>query len=329
MSRTDLSRQPLPFALLLLAAIVAAAFAAALPSGPFAVAAEAVPAPLGRYVHEATVRWPLLSGILAGWLVFAAGYRIGRSALRYGLHPHYNYTGLSLYAVAACGLALSADYLTQALTLSLTAGSVLHLYRGFHRHLCFDALFRGAFRCGILPFLYAPATVLVVMVPLALVLFKRTLREATVALSGLLLPMLLLCYASWALDSDFLAPVHGLAAAIAEHRPMLFFDPADPLRPATFLYGIAALLLLASVIAFGFERGLRFKQRRLFLFNLWLLPLCAGACLLPAGDAATASLAAIPFATLVPMLLTRPRNLFWGVLYLLLTAGTLLSVWFG
>lgn len=187
----DIIRQPLPVATFTFLVVVIVAFVRAWVTQRFAGEIPAVSAPLGYYTAAFRLSWPLLSAAASIVMLFVAGFLIGRSSVRAELYATRCFLAMPLFGVVSCGVLLSSDYLTQSLTLLLLALASRNYYNSFHRHYCFDRMFRGSLYVGLIPLLYAPGAGLLLLIPLVVLLFRRTLREAVVALSGAILPLFL------------------------------------------------------------------------------------------------------------------------------------------
>ena len=120
----------------------------------------------------------LLSAAASIVMLFVAGFLIGRSSVRAELYATRCFLAMPLFGVVSCGVLLSSDYLTQSLTLLLLALASRNYYNSFHRHYCFDRMFRGSLYVGLIPLLYAPGAGLLLLIPLVVLLFRRTLRES-------------------------------------------------------------------------------------------------------------------------------------------------------
>ena len=135
-------------------------------------------------------------------------------------------------------------------------------------------------------------------------LFRRTLREVAVAVAGLLLPALTLCYVNWAAGGEFLAPVAEPGSAFIAGTPLSLFlsTPVQNLvlPGAVFLLDLTALLFFLSDI-----HALGTKPRLIFIFNISVLLLTAAALCGPAATPATVALAAVPSAVLLPFMFVR------------------------
>ena len=165
---------------------------------------------------------------------------------------------------------------------------------------------------------------LLILLPLAVMLFRRTLREVAVAVAGLLLPALTLCYVNWAAGGEFLAPVAEPGSAFIAGTPLSLFlsTPVQNLvlPGAVFLLDLTALLFfLSDIYALGT------KPRLIFIFNISALLLTAAALCGPAATPATVALAAVPSAVLLPFMFVRIHRAIALPLYLLLLASAVIS----
>jgi len=320
----DIIRQPLPVATFTFLVVVIVAFVRAWVTQRFAGEIPAVSAPLGYYTAAFRLSWPLLSAAASIVMLFVAGFLIGRSSVRAELYATRCFLAMPLFGVVSCGVLLSSDYLTQSLTLLLLALASRNYYNSFHRHYCFDRMFRGSLYVGLIPLLYAPGAGLLLLIPLVVLLFRRTLREVAVAVAGLLLPALTLCYVNWAAGGEFLAQVAEPGSAFIAGTPLSLFlsTPVQNLvlPGAVFLLDLTALLFfLSDIYALGT------KPRLIFIFNISALLLTAAALCGPAATPATVALAAVPSAVLLPFMFVRIHRAIALPLYLLLLASAVIS----
>ena len=160
----DIIRQPLPVATFTFLVVVIVAFVRAWVTQRFAGEIPAVSAPLGYYTAAFRLSWPLLSAAASIVMLFVAGFLIGRSSVRAELYATRCFLAMPLFGVVSCGVLLSSDYLTQSLTLLLLALASRNYYNSFHRHYCFDRMFRGSLYVGLIPLLYAPGAGLLLQI---------------------------------------------------------------------------------------------------------------------------------------------------------------------
>lgn len=107
--------------------------------------------------------------------------------IRYNLYSVGTCLAIPLYGAIVCGLAVGSDYLPAFTAAALLALSVKNFARSFCNGYGFDAIFRASLYLGLLPFVSTAALPLLLILPPAVLLFRRTLREAVVAVAGVLL----------------------------------------------------------------------------------------------------------------------------------------------
>ena len=223
-------------------------------------------APLGYYTAAFRLSWPLLSAAASIVMLFVAGFLIGRSSVRAELYATRCFLAMPLFGVVSCGVLLSSDYLTQSLTLLLLALASRNYYNSFHRHYCFDRMFRGSLYVGLIPLLYAPGAGLLLLIPLVVLLFRRTLREAVVALSGAILPLFFAGFIHWAAGGRFDGPVRQVAAAITSDSGYRFFDGNTLF--SLIAWGVIFFLLICSAAGVLLDiRTLKTKPRNILFLQ--------------------------------------------------------------
>ena len=322
----DIARQPLVPAFLTLAALaVVAMWSAGGPAvstavqaghaagtvdiGRNAAGALAVSSP-GELLAQFQAAHPVWARWIAGLLMLFTGMSVGRLTVRYNLYSVGTCLAIPLYGAIACGLAVGGDCLTTFAASALLALATKNFCRSYCNGFGFDAIFRASLYIGLLP--------------LAVMLFRRTLREVAVAVAGLLLPALTLCYVNWAAGGEFLAQVAEPGSAFIAGTPLSLFlsTPVQNLvlPGAVFLLDLTALLFfLSDIYALGT------KPRLIFIFNISALLLTAAALCGPAATPATVALAAVPSAVLLPFMFVRIHRAIALPLYLLLLASAVIS----
>ena len=322
----DIARQPLVPAFLTLAALAVVAMwnaggpavsmavqaghaAGTVDIGRNAAGALAVSSP-GELLAQFQAAHPVWARWIAGLLMLFTGMSVGRLTVRYNLYSVGTCLAIPLYGAIACGLAVGGDCLTTFAASALLALATKNFCRSYCNGFGFDAIFRASLYIGLLP--------------LAVMLFRRTLREVAVAVAGLLLPALTLCYVNWAAGGEFLAPVAEPGSAFIAGTPLSLFlsTPVQNLvlPGAVFLLDLTALLFFLSDI-----HALGTKPRLIFIFNISVLLLTAAALCGPAATPATVALAAVPSAVLLPFMFVRIHRAIALPLYLLLLASAVIS----
>lgn len=323
----NITRQSFFPAFLTLAAVsIAAACRTANILPATAIDTPALPVSLpGDLVARFQLAYPLWARILAVLLLLRAGISIGRLTVRYNLYSFSTSLALPVFGFVATGFAAPGCWLTSATAVTLLALSVRHFARSYTNGYAFDALLRASLLLGTLPLLLPATLPLLLLLPFVLLRFRRTAREAAVALFGLLLPAATLCYLNWGAGGLLAAPIRETALRFAQGMPASLFLRLAPHHLA--LTGSILLLDLLALLRFFTDRyagGM--KARMVFflttvLFALETLLLCGGD-----ASAATLPLLAVPSALLLPFLLVRLHRALATAIYALLAASALLNI---
>ena len=321
--KIDIARQPLVPAFVTLFALAVTAMWGGAGNGVSAGAPETMPL-LGGALTRFQAAYPVWARLAAGFMILFTGMCTGRIAIRYNLYGVSTCLPIPLYAVVACGIFSGGNYLTAFAASMLLALAAKNYCRSYCNGFGFDAIFRASLYIGLLPLVATAAAPLLILLPLAVMLFRRTLREVAVAVAGLLLPALTLCYVNWAAGGEFLAQVAEPGSAFIAGTPLSLFlsTPVQNLvlPGAVFLLDLTALLFfLSDIYALGT------KPRLIFIFNISALLLTAAALCGPAATPATVALAAVPSAVLLPFMFVRIHRAIALPLYLLLLASAVIS----
>ena len=259
---------------------------------------------------------------IGGFLILFAGMSLGRLTVRYNLYSVGTCLAIPLYGAITTGLLDKDSFLTALTAATLLALASKNYARSFCNGYGFDALFRASLYLGILLLIVPAALPFVLILPLAVALFRRTLRETVVALAGLLLPILTFCYLNWGAGGGFIDPLLRGYGLLATGDP-LAAALAIPGRKLLLLGGILLLDLTALFYFLSDIYAVGTKSRAIFIFYACLLLLNIPAACNPAATPAIILLTAIPSAVLMPFLLVRIHRTFTLIVYLLLLAATI------
>ncbi len=307
--KIDIARQPLvpAFFTLLLLALTAVhgsdIAASATPATTPAPLAVATPEELLLRLQTA---FPVWSRVISLLLLLFSGMCIGRITVRYNLYSVGSCLAIPLFGIGACLVAKGPIFLGAFVAATLTALVLKHFCRAFCNGYAFDAIFRASFYLGTLPLVSPAALPLLLLLPLALLLFRRTTREAVVASVGLILPGAIFCYANWGAGGAFFAPLVFLTQEAVSGLPLAF-----PQSLSVVQAGFAATLLLlciAAVTLFSTNvYTVGTKPRFILVFAVCTLVLAILALAGPAASYATLASAIVPAAVLIPLFFIRMR----------------------
>lgn len=327
----DIARQPLVPAFLTLAALAVAAmwgaaghgFDPAQLNGTAAIQPEAATSPEALLLQFQTAH-PVWARWIAGVLILFTGMCAGRMTIRYNLYSVGTCLAIPLYGAIVCGLAVGDDFLPAFTASALLALSVKNFARSFCNGYGFDAIFRASLYLGLLPFVSTAALPLLLILPLAVLLFRRTLREVAVAAAGLLLPAFTICYINWGAGGEFTAPLTALGNAFIAGKPLMLFT-AIPFRNLILLGGILVLDLLAVLFFLSDIYAVGTKSRTILIYIISVLVLAAAVLCGPAATPGTVALTAVPSAVLLPFMFVRIHRNIALLLYLLLLASAVIG----
>lgn len=302
----DIARQPLVPAFMTLFALAVAAMCAGIPvpdTETSGAVREALPL-LGGQLARFQAAYPVWSKFAAGFMLLFAGMCTGRISIRYNLYTVGTCLPIPLYAIVACGIATGGNYLAGFAASMLLALATKNYCRAFCNGYGFDAIFRASLYLGLMPLIYAPALPLLLLLPLAVLLFRRTFREVVVATAGLLLPVFTACYVSWGSGAEFTAPLITVGQSAIEGMPLqLFLDiplPALVMAGGIVLLDLTALFFfLADIYAAGT------KPRFILFYNIGILVLALTLLCSPAATPEAFALLAVPSAILIPVFFVR------------------------
>lgn len=333
--RFDIARQPFVPAFLTLFALTVIAMwglgapvaaetaASALPNPATALPDLAIDMPQNlllqfQLAHPGWAKW------IGGLLMMLGGLHLGRLTVSTNLYGVGSCLAIPLYGITLCMAGFGPEYLT-ALTEAFLLALVIRNYsRSFGNGYRFNALFRASLALGLLLLLRPALLPLVLLLPTAVWIFRRTLRETTVAGVGLLLPVAAWCYVNWGAGGTLAAPLLHIAADFTAGSPLALFlrTPLYELIPA----GCVLLLGLFSalhVLSEFYTTGM--KPRFIFIYNMIAMLLIT--LLLGGPDAARSDvgLIAVPASLLLPFSFVRINRAIIWPLYLLLAAAAATS----
>lgn len=319
----NISRQPLVPAFITLAALaVAAGFSMGLHSGlPLVATTDTLVIELpGTLLTQFQGAFPVWSKLVAALLILFAGMCTGRMTVRYNLYTVSTCMAIPLYAIVACGLPSGSSYLSAFAASALLALTLKNYGAAFCNGYGFDAIFRASAYLGLLVLVLPAALPLLLLLPLAVLLFRRTLREAIVATVGLVLPTALFCYINWGAGGDFTSPLTHLGSAFITGTPLGLLYQLPVLIFILFL-GLILLSLFAVLLFLADRYNAGTKARLVLIFNIGILFLTVAQLCGPAASPELFPLLAIPMAVLLPVLFVRIHHSIALPIYLILLAA--------
>ena len=301
--------------LLFIIAIVATLRSAIFPAGDESIANT--PTPIGSWLQNLQQSIPAIAAIIWGIAVSYSGLAIGRMGVRFSIYPAYTLMAIPILGVTASTVMVSGDYLISSVVLVLSTLAMKYTIRCIMRSESFGDISLAMICFGILPLVYAPATLLCITM-LGLVLFVRnTWRDWVVTLFSLVFPIASICYWNWCAGGEFFDMVGIIWDSIWINSEFSFFSTLTP--AAILLLGVLILMLLCALSLIISDRfSLKVKSRALMRYTALLLLVAISTLFLPSSTATSFVLIAIPTAILLPLIFVRMSVGFTETLYRLM-----------
>lgn len=242
-------------------------------------------------------------------------------SVKYAPASSRNYLPPQIFLVVAGGIAMSGQALAAIFASWLFALSIRQFAFSFHKGHSFTELFHAGFWLGLIPLLYAPAALWALPVALsALVIFRRSSREAVVCLAGLVLPLSAAGFVHWAAGSGGGYVWSKLwrcvvdAPAVAMSLPLITLAVALP---------VVALVSSALVRAAGMRKNLRKTPYKFVAFTAFVLLWTLGSSATPGTTATLFPLLGVPCSVIVPYAFVGRRAGVSTAIYCLILAAVL------
>ena len=191
--------------------------------------------PLGAVLAGVARRLPVFSGILSALLAFAGGVVLTRIVSRNMILLERTYMPILLYPAVGCSAYFGPESLPALAASFLTIVSFDTMLVSFRRTARFGSLFNATILAGAALLVWSHTIVYVLLLPFALVVFKRSGREWIVAWVGMLLPLAICSYIEWGTGRSFLGPVSRLWEGVRGAFAGPGFD-LPTIRPALWVF---------------------------------------------------------------------------------------------
>ena len=301
--------------ILLIIAVVTTLRAVIFPSGD-----ESIPnviTPIGAWLQQLQNFIPGFSAMIWGTFVVIAGLSVGRSGVRYSIYPAYTLMGIPIFGVIASCVMVSGDFLVSMLASLVMMLATRYTHRCVMRSKSFSDLSLAMLAYGVLPLIYAPAAILLAVLPFLIFLIRNTWRDFVVTISSLYLPILALCYWSWCGGNSFKQPLEALYTTLLTPSEFSFFSTLNP--ASVLLLGVLIVMVLCAFsLIISDKYSLKVNARAMMRFNSLMLLVTIGLMFAPSATATSFALIALPAAMLVPLIFVRLGVGFTEILYRLM-----------
>lgn len=280
----------------------------------------------GELLLRFQAAFPAWARALTCLLIIVTGTRAGYLPVHYNLYTSNTCLAIPFFGIAACGLTVGHTDLPTLVAALLLVLAIRNFCRSYSPNYAFDPIFRGALYLGMLVVVCPKALPLLLLLPLALIQFHRTVRELIIAAVGLLLPALALCYVNWGAGHPFLAPITDIGHEMTRGELFSVFF-GRPLLSQLLSGGVLFCFIL-GIYAFQAELyAISVKAKRILVFHIEVMLLTAVVAALPSAPTAVFALAAAPAAVVAPWFFVRTHPIVAQPAYLLLLAGALANIY--
>lgn len=267
-------------------------------------AVENVATPIGTILQLWQSKMPVVSVIIWAVTILIVGLGLGRLGVRYSIYPAYTLMAIPLFGVTACAVVGSGEFFLTAAAIALTYMATRSMVRFIMRTERFGDLSLAMLYFGVLPLVYAPASVLYVVLPLLVLFVRSSWRDVVVAVASILLPPFAVCYWGWCCGGEFSAPVVEMWESVMTDSGYHFFGALNFATIA--LLGVIVLMIFCAVALLVSDRyAIKSKSRATLRFNALMLPLLMALFFLPAATPTLFGIVAVPLAMLVPLFFVR------------------------
>lgn len=284
-----------------------------------------VAAPLAGITASFVAKHRVWSIILSGVLTVAAGMVVGQMGSRFRLYPSQNFMSMPLYGITACGIFISDNCLAAAAASLLAAMALNYICLGYLRERDLSAMLYAGLCTGSLLLLSTSGAVWVAAMLPAIFIFSFSTRELFVLLTSMIMPVAAFCYAVWALGGEFTLPAMRIWESLTAASGVATFG--DDAVGALLTGGLLGFTLICSMALFLANRFMVAVKSRGILIYITVLSLLSAAMLaLPSSTPADFAVAAVPMATIMPVLFIREGERLSAILYLSLIAVFILHL---
>ena len=164
---------------------------------------------------------------------------------------------LQVWVLAGCCAAFPAQALSAYVGAWLMTVALKNIAKAYKRSYSFGPVFLASFMIGVLPLLYAPFAVLIVVLPLVWLLAKRTSRELLVGMLGAMVPLFITSYVGWVRGGHF-GSVYRLLGAEFCREGLFQTESVGALQVAVMV----AWMTLAVTFSLGVIASSRFMRSK-------------------------------------------------------------------
>lgn len=236
---------------------------------------------------------------------------------------------LILYVIFSISFFSTQNNIIEALTSLLVILSLNRLLTSFNSKVSnFHYLFTAGIILGITPLLIPQAVFILPIIIIACILFKRSINEIVISISGYILPTLLYSYILWAMKYPFSLIFNNIYTACSEWnyiglKEYLMVD-SPYLYSTIFLF---ATIIIATIALITYNvRDREHKQTpsgSIFMIFGYLGAITLPTLLISSNPTSLTSVIAIPLSILISSFFIQHNNRFGLLLYVIIVIASM------
>lgn len=282
--------------------------------------------PFGRWIDGVLGILPVLSVILSYLLVFVNSFYTTRVVVRNVIYLERTYMPAIIFLLISSAYYNSLISFRPLLAVFLLIMATEMIFRSYnYKSLAAGAYLIIGFLLGLAGAIYIPALFLVLLLPVALSLFRLfDPREWIAALVGWFMPLFFSAYAVWLNGGEFLSVIEDIRVGlltpgeIPDIRQVNVFE--------WVFAGSAVILLLLSIVTF-LRRRREYKRKpfKAFSFFIWMFAIwMAVVVCMPGRSLFQLPILALPLAVIIPTCFSsRKANYIPNALYLIMIVSAI------
>lgn len=256
--------------------------------------------PLAADLTRLSSEIPWLAASLAAIFVIWTLVIIVQLSVKYAPVTSRNYLPPQIFLIASGGIVVSGEALASVMAAWLLVLAIRQFVFSLHKDFRFEECFRAGLYLGIIPLLYAPAAVVVVvMAPVALSIFRRSFREVIVCAVGLFLSVPIAGYIYWAMGApaDF---IYRELWRCASQAPITPYYMQIPQSLGLIAIGVLSLALVGVIGMLSHKKGTRKTPYKYISSVSFVLLLLIGSAAIPGTSPTIVPLVAVAVALTIP-----------------------------
>lgn len=277
--------------------------------------------PLGRWIDGWLIQLPVLGIVLSSILVFINSFFVTRIVIRNVIYLERTYMPAIIYLLVSSGYYnsyMSFRPLLVALLMLMAAEMIFRSYS--YKALATGRYLIIGFLFGTAGAIYAPALLLVALIPVALLIFRLfDLREWLAALTGWFLPLFFSAYGVWLSGGEFSSVASDAWLVLSTPTALPSYTLFSSFE-WTFIGCVVVLFVLSIVTFLQQRRTYKLKPLKAYLYFMWMLLIWVAVWIFaPCRSLYQLPILALPLAVIIPTYFnTRKPNFISNFLYVLM-----------